>query len=148
MTLVLCSFPIFFFILPVLDTKTSFLHRRSVSTHVDLMQEIPPCESLWALGQLHPISGANGWETDFLDPDIIVEFNKTGLRREPRPFAKAAPLRKATEGPPAHHSSQQTNMGSESLLPLPCKMLKGVSKGHTEKSPRGSVSPKPSSWRH
>ena len=62
------------------------------------MQEIPPCESLWSLGPLHPVSGANGWETDLLDPDI-VEFNKTGLRREPRLFAKAAPLRKATVGP-------------------------------------------------
>lgn len=49
---------------------------------------------------------------------------------------KQPPLLKTTAAP-AHHSSQQKNLGSTSLLPLPARGSRSL-KGHTEKSPKGS----------
>ena len=78
------------------------------------------------------LGGASGWGTDLLDPDVMVEFNRTGLR-ESKLSAKAAPSAEDYSGP----SSPQKNLGSTSLLPLPTRGSRSL-KDHPEKSSKGS----------
>lgn len=54
-----------------------------------------------------------------LDPDVMVEFNRTGLT-ESKPFAKAAPSAEDYSGPSSPQLSRK-NLGSTSLLSLPTR---------------------------
>lgn len=82
--------PTFLFILPVLESKTSFLHRLSTceATHteaIDCMQEFPPWET-----QVTVSTAPNLWGQQLgnrlVSLDVARELDKTGSWRERRPL--------------------------------------------------------------
>ena len=83
LTLPLCSLPIFLFILPILDSKTSFFYRLSISTHTHRL--LIACEdSLLEKVCGHcvnctPSLGPTVGKQTLLDPDVIMELTKIGL---------------------------------------------------------------------
>ena len=76
------------------------------------------------------LRGANGWETDLLDPDVMVECNRTGLR-ESRLFAKAAPSAEDHSGPRSPQLSTE-KPGVYKFAPLAHKRLKESQRPHWE----------------
>lgn len=69
-----------------------------------------------------------------------MEFNKIRLWAEPRPFAKAASLRKAKAGTSSAQLTTDKHGGCKSCSPCPARSTREFSQDHTESSSRGSVS--------
>lgn len=80
------------------------------------------------------LGGANGWETDLLDADVMVEFNRTGLRESK--LAKAAPSAEDYSSPSSPQLSTE-KPGVYKFTPLARKRLK-ESQSPREKSLKGS----------
>lgn len=66
-----------------------------------------------------------------LDPDVMVEFNRTGLT-ESKPFAKAAPSAEDYSGPSSPQLSRE-KPGVYKFTPLAHKRLKESQRPHREK---------------
>ena len=115
--------------------QTSFFHRLSIPT---IQRMLIGCRNsllvkvcgLWVHCTQY-LGGASGWETDLIDPDVMVGFNRTGLR-ESKLSAKAAPSAEGYSSPSSPQLSTE-KPGVYKFTPIAHKRLKESQRPHREK---------------